>query len=255
MRITAFVGSVRKMHTYNTTELFLEKLKLLGDIEYEIVQLSNYNLETCKGCLNCMDKGEEYCPLKDDRDLLIEKMKNSDGVIFASPNYCFQVSALMKTLIDRLGFFCHRPYFFGKSFTSIVAQGIYGGNSIVKYLNFIGGAIGFNVVKGCCINSLEPMTDKGRSIIDRIIDRQSRRFYKTLIKKEYPQPRLFELMVFRMSRSSRKIMLNEAFRDYTYCKDNGWFETDYYYPVRLSFLKGLAGHLFDKIAVKVVRNR
>ena len=37
----------------------------------------------------CLNKGEELCPLKDDRDLLIDKMNNSDGIIFASPNYSF----------------------------------------------------------------------------------------------------------------------------------------------------------------------
>jgi multimeric flavodoxin WrbA len=30
-------------------------------------------------------KGEEFCPLKDERDLLIEKMMSSDGVVFACP--------------------------------------------------------------------------------------------------------------------------------------------------------------------------
>ena len=255
MKVTAFVGSARKKHTYNTTELLLQKLRSLGDIEYEIVQLSDYNLGTCKGCILCMNKGEELCPLKDDRDKLIEKIINSDGVIFASPNYSFQVSGFMKIFLDRLGFIFHRPRFFGKAFTSIVAQGIYGGNNIVKYLNFIGGGFGFNVVKGCCINSLEPMTEKGRIKIDKIIDKQSKRFYSTLIKKEYPTPSLFELMIFRMARTSRKIMLNENFRDYTYCMENGWFESDYYYPVKLSAFKKLAGKFFDMVGTRITGSR
>lgn len=255
MKVTAFVGSARKKHTYNTTELFLQKLSSLGDIECEIVRLSDYNLGTCKGCIVCMDKGEELCPLKDDRDRLIEKMMDSDGVIFASPNYSFQVSGLMKIFLDRLGFIFHRPRFFGKAFTSIVAQGIYGGGAIVKYFNFIGGAMGFNVVKGCCINSLEPMTEKGRIKIDKIIDKQSKRFYSKLVKKEYPTPSLFGLMIFRMARTSRKIMLNEDFRDYTYCREKGWFESDYYYPVKLNPLNKMAGKLFDVIAVRIARNR
>lgn len=33
-----------------------------------MVRLSEYNLGTCKGCRICFDKGEEYCPYKDDRD-------------------------------------------------------------------------------------------------------------------------------------------------------------------------------------------
>jgi multimeric flavodoxin WrbA len=255
MKVTAFVGSARKKHTYDTTERLLQKLKSLGDIEYEIVRLSDYNLGTCRGCILCMDKGEEFCQFKDDRDKLIEKITTSDGVIFASPNYSFHVSGLMKIFLDRLGFIFHRPRFFGKTFTSIVAQGIYGGSKIVKYFNFIGGGFGFNVVKGCCINSLEPMTDKGREKIDRILDKLSRKFYKRLINNKFPKPSLFGLMIFRMSRTSRKIMLTEDNRDYRYCRENGWFESDYYYPVKLNPLAKTAGKLFDMLTVKMAKSR
>jgi multimeric flavodoxin WrbA len=255
MKVTAFVGSARKKHTYDATELLLKKLQSLGDVEYEMVPLNDYNLGTCRGCILCMDKGEDLCPLKDDRDKLIEKMLNSDGVIFASPNYSFQVSGFMKIFLDRLGFLLHRPRMFGKAFTSVVAQGIYGGNSIVKYLSFIGGALGFNVVRGSCINSLEPMTEKGRAKLEKVIDRQSKKFHTELVKKEFPTPSLFELMIFRMSRTSRKIMLNEKFRDYTYCRENGWFESDYYYPVTLNPFKRIAGKLFDVLAVQIAGNR
>ena len=113
MKITAFVGSARKKHTYRATEQFMNNLQLLGDIEYEIITLSDYHLEVCKGCKLCLDKGEEFCPLKDDRDKLIEKMNHSDGIVFASPNYSFNMSGLMKIFLDRLGFAFHRPRFFG----------------------------------------------------------------------------------------------------------------------------------------------
>jgi multimeric flavodoxin WrbA len=249
MKVTAFVGSARKKHTYNASERFLRKLQALGDVEYEIVRLSEYILQTCRGCKLCCDKGEELCPMKDDRDTLINKISASDGIVFASPNYSFQVSGSMKVFLDRLGFLFHRPRFFGKAYTNIVAQGIYGGGAIVKYLNFIGSALGCNVVKGCCITTLEPITEKRQSAIDRAIDRQSRRFYSTLAKKEFPAPSLFKLMIFRMSRTSVKRMLNEDFRDYTWSREKGWFESDYYYPVKLGPLKKLAGRLFDMVAV------
>ncbi len=124
----------------------------------------------CRGCKNCFRKGEEFCPLKDDRDVLIEKMMTSDGVVFATPNYSYQVSAIMKMFLDRLGFVFHRPRFFGKTFTSIVAQGIYGGSKIVKYLDFVGMGLGFNVVKGSCTTALDPMSEKERGKIDSIVD-------------------------------------------------------------------------------------
>jgi multimeric flavodoxin WrbA len=255
MKVTAFIGSARKKYTYNASEQFLKKLQSLGDIEYEIVRLSDYNLQTCKGCKLCTDRGEEFCPLKDDRDILIEKMINSDGIIFSSPNYFFQVSGLMKIFLDRIAFFGHRPNFFGKTWTSILTQGIGGGGKIVKYLNFIGNVLGFNVVNGCCIRTLEPMTEKGQKKIDKIIDKQSKKFYSKLIKQEYPRPSFFKLMMFRMSRTSIKIMLNENYRDYTFYKEHGWFESNYYYPVRLGLLKKIAGRLFDMLAKSMARKR
>ena len=121
-KVTAFVGTARKKHTYYAVRQFLDNLKSFGDVEYEIIALTDYHLEMCKGCKNCFRKGEEFCPLKDDRDVLIEKMMMSDGVVFATPNYSYQVSAIMKMFFDRLGFVFHRPRFFGKTFTSIVAR-------------------------------------------------------------------------------------------------------------------------------------
>jgi hypothetical protein len=41
MRVTAFVGSARKKHTYKAAEQFMYQLQSLGDIEYEIVTLSD----------------------------------------------------------------------------------------------------------------------------------------------------------------------------------------------------------------------
>ena len=253
MKVTAFVGSARKQHTYHATEQFLHNLQSLGNVDYEIVRLSEYNLQICKGCKLCTDKGEEFCPLNDDRDKLVEKMAQSDGVVFASPNYAFQVSGLMKVFLDRFNPYLHRPQFFGKAFTSIVAQGVYGGGKIIKYFSFIGNGLGFNVVKGSCITTLEPMTEKGQQKINRTLEHHSRKFYAQLIKKEYPAPSLFKLMAFRWGRTAIKEMLNEDFRDYTHYRDKGWFESNYYYPVQLSPFKKFTGGLFDRMARRNTR--
>ena len=244
-KVTAFVGTARKKHTYYTVHQFLSSLQSLGDVEYEIVHLTDYHLETCRGCKTCFNKGEEFCPLKDDRDVIIENMLTSDGVVFASPNYSYQVSAIMKTLLDRLGFAFHRPRFFGKTFTSIVAQGIYGGSKIVQYLDFAGMGLGFNVVKGSCTTALDPMSEQERRKIDNIVAAHSRRFHHRLSHKPYPEPTLFKLWIFRASRTSMRLMLDETYRDYTFYRDKGWFESDYFYPVRLNMFKKAVGSLFD----------
>ncbi|MEZ5019970.1 MAG: flavodoxin family protein [Bacteroidales bacterium] len=186
MKVTAFVGSARKKHTYLATERFLKSLQKNGDVDFEIVALADYNLKTCRGCKLCLDKGEELCPLKDDRDILMEKVRQSDGVVFATPNYSFQVSGLMKVFLDRFGYVFHRPEYFGKTFTGIVAQGVYGGKEIVKYLDFVGSGMGFNVVSGFVINTREPVPESEQVKTEKAIEKQSHRFYRQLVRGNTP---------------------------------------------------------------------
>jgi len=254
-RVTAFVGSAHKKNTHKAAVQFLNNLQALGDVEYEIVTLSDYRLGICRGYRLCFEKGEERCPLKDDRDVLIEKMIAADGVVLASPNYSFQVSAITKTFLDRLAFTFHRPRFFGNTFTGIVAQGIYGGSKIVDYWDFVGNGLGFNTVKGCCIMTLDPMTEKQQHKIDRALAAQARRYYANLERPGYPVPTLIDLMFFRMARTKIQLELDDSFRDYTYYQDKGWFESDFYYPSRLGVLKKGAGKLFDWMSASMTRAR
>lgn len=113
MKILAVMGSPRKnSDTLRITQQVETRLKELGEVDFEYLTLNETPLELCKGCFVCTLKGEEYCPLKDDRSKIEEKMLNSDGVIFASPAYVHNVSWLMKNFIDRFNFVCHRPRFF-----------------------------------------------------------------------------------------------------------------------------------------------
>jgi NAD(P)H-dependent FMN reductase len=223
-------------------------LQSFGDVHCEIVFLSECHLGVCRGCKSCFLRGEERCPLKDDRDMLIEKMMVSDGVVFASPNYSFQVSAIMKIFLDRLGFVFHRPRFHGKTFTGIIAQGIYGGSKVVKYLDFLGGGLGFNVVKGSCITALEPIAENNRRKMTEALARHAKRFHRQLLNPTHPAPSIFQLMAFRISRTSMKLTLGDDNRDYTYYRDHGWFDSEYYYPTRLGPLKRAVGATFDWMA-------
>ncbi len=51
-----------------------------------------------------------------------------------------------------------------------------------------------------------------------------------------------------------KKMLNDKWIDYTYYREKGWFESEYYYPVKLSPVKKLAGKLFDMIAISLIKS-
>jgi multimeric flavodoxin WrbA len=252
-KITAFIGCASKKHTHYAVRRFLGSLQSQGDVESEVVVLSDYNVQTCRGCKTCFNRGEEFCPLKDDRDLLIGKMADSDGVIFATPNYSYQVSGIMKIFLDRLGFVFHRPRFFGKTFTSIVVQGIYGGNKIVKYLDFAGMGLGFNVVTGSCVTALDPMSEKEKRKVDAILAGHSRRFHEKLTQPAYPVPSLFKLWAFRYARTRMRLQLDGESRDFRYYNDKGWFASDYFYPVRLNAFKKAAGRLLEYTTARVVQ--
>jgi len=245
-KVLALVGSGhRGGATFTAAAKFLDNLESFGDVRGEIAVLSDYDLRTCRGCKACFDRGEERCPLRDDRDVLIQKMDDADAVVFASPNYSWQVSGLMKVFLDRLGFAFHRPRFHGKSATSIVVQGIMLGGRIRKYLEFVEGGLGFKVVKGSVVKTLEPMTDKAVRQMDDALAEQSRRFHDQLLRPAYPAPSLFALMMFRMSRTGIRLNAPQDKRDWGYYRDKGWFESDYYYPTRLNPLKRAVGALAD----------
>lgn len=250
MKITAIIGSNRKKNTFHTVQEFEKDLRQYMDFDFEYVFLSDYHLEFCQGCKLCFDKGEEFCPLKDDRDVLLDKLEQSDGVIFATPSYAFQVSARMKNFIDRITFIFHRPRFFGKTFTSIVAQGVPIGRKIRKYIDSTGANLGFNVVKGCCVWTLEPMTEQQQQKLQQKIKKAAKRFYKGLIRKVPPVPSFFRLMAFRMTRTG---LQNASVRyyDYYYFKEKGWFESDYYQKTKLGPIKKLVGHGFDLLGKKL----
>jgi multimeric flavodoxin WrbA len=49
-KVTAFVGTSSKKHTYKAVRQFLENLQSLGEVESEVIVLSDYKIGTCRGC-------------------------------------------------------------------------------------------------------------------------------------------------------------------------------------------------------------
>jgi multimeric flavodoxin WrbA len=244
-KVTALIGSGRKGHTYDAARQFLADLEAFGDVETEIVLMSDYDIKPCRGCKVCFMKGEEFCPLKDDRDALIAKLDEADGLVFASPNYMFQASGLMKVFLDRLGFMGHRPRFHGKTFTSIVVQGIAKGGDIRKYLEFVGMVLGCNVVKGSVSTGFEPMTAEERAKRDAKLAKQAQRFHKQMLADPYPAPGYFMVLGFRFGRANVKYELTEKDKDFRYYSERGWLDSDFFYPTRLGPAKKALGAAVD----------
>jgi len=63
------------------------------------------NIRGCCSCLSCRKNGVEVCSITSDPfNEWIEKMKNAEGIILASPVYMFGTTPEMKALIDRASF-------------------------------------------------------------------------------------------------------------------------------------------------------
>jgi len=151
----------------------------------------------------------------------------------------------MKIFLDRVGYLFHRPRMHGKTFSAIAIQGIYGGTKIRKYLEFVGGGLGFNVAKGSVIRTLAPMTPEAIRKMDKSLAEHARRFHEQLLLPGYRPPSLLALMLFRMSRTAMRNSGREATRDYAYYAERGWFDSDYYYATHLGPLMKAAGRFFD----------
>ena len=62
-------------------------------------------------------------------------------------------------------------------------------------------------------------------------------------------------MIFRMGRTGFKQSLGEDSLDHVYYRDQGWFESDYFYPTRLGPFKKAAGAFSDWVAARVYPQR
>ena len=95
-----------------------------------------------------------------------------------------------------------------------MTQGIYGGRSIIKYLLGVGQNLGFYTAKGCVLATLEPMTQQKRCSNTKKLQKAAKRYQALLLRTIPKRPSLFRLMMFRMSRSSMKVMLNDEYYDF-----------------------------------------
>ena len=105
MKTIAIVGSPRKKG--NTEILARHALEAIEEegITTELVSLAGLEIKPCTACMVC--KKEERCSLEDDLFPIYLKMKESDGIILASPVYFGSATALIKALMDRAGYIAY----------------------------------------------------------------------------------------------------------------------------------------------------
>jgi len=93
------MGSPHKGKGYEIVQKIETELKLLDNIDFKYIFLSDIDFKMCKGCFVCISKGEIFCPIKDDKESIEQEILKSDGIILSSPGYAHNVTWLMKNFI------------------------------------------------------------------------------------------------------------------------------------------------------------
>lgn len=100
MKIVVLNGSPRKA---GNTEIMVEAFKeaAVKKHQVEVLNVARMDIHGCLDCKYCYaHKGE--CVQKDDMGKVFDTLKDADMVVFASPIYWFDMTAQLKTAIDRL---------------------------------------------------------------------------------------------------------------------------------------------------------
>ena len=227
MKILVCNGSYRENgNTARVLSLIEEQMRRQADrmgekLDFETLNLGHMNIQMCRGCRLCFDRGEEHCPLKDDLLTIKAKMKAADAVILGSPVYVDDVSGITKTWIDRLAHVCHRPEFFGMYAYLLATSGVTSTSHTLRSMNammywgfHIIGKAGF---KAGALSKREEINARYGAKIERI----AQEILQAVHQKTAPT--FYSFMVFKIQQIGwRKMDPNSI--DYHYWEGHGWLD-------------------------------
>ncbi len=156
MKILAILGSPRggRSQTRLMAEAVLAAAQKLG-AQTAVVDLGTTPPVFCKACEAC-HQGPK-CPLDDAGCRILEQMLSADGIVLASPVYLNQVTAQMKTLLDRTGHFIHCLRLSDKYLAAVTTSGGGGGAETQTFLRNYARMVGAQFVGG--VDASVPLTD------------------------------------------------------------------------------------------------
>lgn len=249
VKVLAIMGSPRSRgNTYKLAKLVEERMKTLGDVEFDYLFLTDINLGTCRGCRVCFEVGEDRCPAQDDRTTIADKIQSADAVIVATPVYVGNVSWLIKNFIDRFAYACHRPRFF-KNVLTIATTGSGEAWFVLLLLSMSLSFMGFKTVSKLGVacggtypeQRLPEERETQKKALTKKADAAAKKFYDSL-DVSLPVPGVIAIAQFLLQKAAHS-KANPESCDYRYWKDRGWLErrTYYYYdPKAGAVKKGLA---------------
>ncbi len=228
----------------------------IGDVEFEYLFLRKYHIEYCRGCLTCMRKGEDRCPLKDDIPMIHEKMLNADGVIFVSPVYVHTVTASIKNLFDRMAYNLHRPCFHNKFALIVSTTELSGLKETLHYLAFPVKSMGFNLVGEIGVLA-SAFTEPGpyRNDVMAKINKAATAFFQCMTARKPFTPRIGDIVFFNKLKTKITMHKSRFAADYEYWENKGWLDADYFFPSKINPIQKAIGGLPVRLIKKTLRKK
>jgi multimeric flavodoxin WrbA len=104
LRILAICGSPRKSGNTETLVKVALKAAEQEGMQTDFISLRGKTLHGCIACFKCFDKTDLRCHgPKDDFHPILERIKQADGLILASPVYFASATPEIKAVMDRAG--------------------------------------------------------------------------------------------------------------------------------------------------------
>lgn len=97
--ILIITSSLREQSNSNLLAEALKKGAEENQNNVEIISLKENRIAPCVGCGSCQVHGE--CFMKDKLNDILDKVIDSDVLVFASPTYYYSISGTLKNFIDR----------------------------------------------------------------------------------------------------------------------------------------------------------
>ncbi len=224
MKVLAVIGSPRaRGNTYRLVRMIEHRLRRQADVEFEYLQLGEADLRPCRGCGACVERGEDHCPLKDDRADIEQRLLSADGVILACPVYAMDMPSVMRVFMERFSYSMHRPRFFDQKALLVATAGVAGTRETLGRLAEMSYS-GMQIIGRVGVATPSELATQAECrAIEAAADRGAALLRGALLSEGYPPPTLMRLFIFRMQQLALPLTAQEWPADHAYYQDKGWF--------------------------------
>lgn len=216
------------------------------DGEFDEINLIKQKIPVCTGCHKCLIESEAKCPHFELVNPIVEKIKESDGLIITSPVYAMNVSGLLKNFIDHTSYLYHRPPFFDKKALVVVSTAGAGHKKVATYIDETLRHWGFNKVYKIAVacGGKEHLETKD-------IDKTAEKFRRDIESEKLHNPKFMDL-IFYNAWKAMAIREDAIQPDKEYWHSTGLVNYDFAPIVKLNIIKKAFSKLIFFILKRII---